>query len=188
MKLSDYARLKGVSYRTAWNWFKAGKIPNTEKMPSGTIIVNTNIIKPKIEAVVLYGRVSTYTKKDDLNRQMERLNQYATANGYIITKEFKEIASGLNDNRKQLNKILNNPEYKTIIVENKDRLTRFGFNYIETLLKLQDRQIIVLNESSSDEEDLMKDFISIITSFCCRLYGLRRGHNKVKNIKKELDN
>lgn len=186
MKLSDYAKLKGVTYKTAWNWFKANKIANVEQMDNGTIIVNSNIIIPKIENVVLYARVSTYQKKDDLERQLIRLREYANSNGYIIKKEYKEIASGMNDNRKLLNKILLDATNKTIIVENKDRLTRFGFNYLKNLLFIQDRIIIVMNETNSADEDLMKDFISIITSFCCRLYGMRRGLNKSKNIKTTL--
>ena len=186
MKLSEFAKLKGVTYRTAWNWYNSGKIPNSEQMDNGTILVNTKIKINKAQDVVLYARVSTYQKKDDLNRQLDRLREYANANGYIIKKEYKEIASGMNDNRKILNKILTNQDNKVIIVENKDRLTRFGFNYIKNLLELQDRFIEVMNETSSQDEDLMKDLISIITSFCCRLYGMRRGLNKSKEIKENL--
>lgn len=187
MKLSDYAKLKGVTYRTAWNWFKSGKIPNCEQIEGGTIIVNTNVKANPTQDVVLYARVSSYNKKDDLDRQLERLREFANQNGYIIKKEFKEVASGMNDNRKQLNKILLNQDYGTIIVENKDRLTRFGFNYIKTLLSNNDRNIIVINESNNDHDDLMKDLISIITSFCSRLYGLRKSQNKIKKIKEELN-
>ena len=187
MKLSDYAKLKGVCYRTAWNWFQAGKIQNTEQLDNGTIIINSKIIIQKSKDVILYSRVSSYEQKDDLNRQLIRLREFANSNGYIIKKEFKEIASGMNDNRKILNKILTNQDYKVIIIENKDRLTRFGFNYIKTLLELQDRFIITINESNSKDDDIIKDLISIITSFCCRLYGMRRGLNKSKNIKIELN-
>jgi predicted site-specific integrase-resolvase len=134
VKLSEYAKLKGVCYRTAWSWFKSGKIANSEQMDNGTILVNTKIRIDKAQDVVLYARVSTYQKKDDLLRQLDRLRSYANANGYIIKKEYKEIASGMNDNRKTLNKILTNQDNKVIIVENKDRLTRFGFNYIRNLL------------------------------------------------------
>ena len=187
MKLSEYAKLKGVCYRTAWNWFMQGKIPNSEQMDNGTIIVNSQINMKRDENVVLYARVSTYAKKDDLERQMERLREFAITKGFFIKKEYKEIASGMNDNRKMLNKILQDQNYKTIVVENKDRLTRFGFNYITTLLKNQDREIIVINETKTEQEDLMKDFVSVITNFCCRLYGMRKGLPKAKNIKNELN-
>lgn len=186
MKLSDYAKLKGVTYRTAWNWFNAGKIPNAEQMESGTIIVDSNIKVGRAKNAVLYARVSTYPKKADLERQLERLRSYANANGFIIRREYKEIASGMNDNRKVLNKIFLDQDVQTIIVEHKDRLTRFGFNYIKTLLELQDRRVLVINEENNADDDLMKDLVAIITSFCCRLYGMRRGLNKSKNIKTEL--
>jgi putative resolvase len=187
MKLSDYAKMKGVCYRTAWNWFNEGKIPNAERLESGTIIVNSNINMKPANDVVLYGRVSTYAKKDDLTRQMDRLREFSNKNGFIIKKEFKEIASGMNDDRKILNKILQNQDYKTIVIENKDRLTRFGFNYIKLLLKNQDREIIVMNEEKNNSDDLMKDFVSVITSFCCRLYGMRRGLKKTKEIKNTIN-
>ena len=186
MKLSEYAKKKGVCYRTAWNWFVQGKIHNAEQMDNGIILVNSQIIVKRDEHVVLYARVSTYAKKDDLERQMNRLRDFAISQGYFIKKEFKEIASGMNDNRKYLNKILKEQNYKTILVENKDRLTRFGFNYIQTLLNIQDREVVVINETDNKEEDLMKDFISIITSFCCRLYGMRKGLKKAKIIKEEI--
>lgn len=186
MKLSDYAKLKGVTYRTAWNWYNANKIPNAEQMDNGTIIINSNIIIPKIENVVLYARVSSYKQKDDLERQLSRLREYANSNGYIIKKEHKEICSGINDNRNILNKILLDSSNKVIIVENKNILTRFGFNYIKNLLHIQDRTIIVMNESSLLDDDLKKDICSLITSFCCKIYGTKIGLNKAKEMKNIL--
>jgi len=91
----------------------------------------------------------------------------------------------MNDNRTQLNKLLNEP-IGTIIVDNKDRLTRFGFNYINSLYTRMGGSIIVINSDESEEADLMKDLISVITSFCCRLYGMRRGYNKAKLIKESI--
>jgi predicted site-specific integrase-resolvase len=70
-----------------------------------------------------------------------------------------------------------------IVCENKDRLTRFGFNYLEILLKKQNCKIDIINRDMINETDLIKDMVSIMTSFCCRLYGARRGQNKAKKIK-----
>ena len=92
----------------------------------------------------------------------------------------------MNDKRTQLIKMLDSAP-TMIIVENKDRLTRFGFHYLETLLRKLGCTVIVMNEAATDEQDLMKDLVSIITSFCCRLYGLRRSKNKVEQIQKVLD-
>jgi putative resolvase len=130
----------------------------------------------------VYARVSNQSRKKELEYQIERCTQFANAKGLPIEKTYKEIASGMNDNRREMWKMLeSNPT--TIIVENKDRLTRFGFNYLEKLLKKQNCEIIVMNKDHEDEKDLMKDFISIMTSFCCRLYGLRKGQNKAAKLK-----
>jgi len=117
--------------------------------------------------------------------QIDRISEFANARGIAINKVYKEIASGMNDKRIQLWKMLDsNPTL--IIIEHKDRLTRFGFKYIEDLLKKQGCEILVMNRDKESEEDLLKDFVSIITSFCCRLYGLRRGKKKIKKRKEEL--
>ena len=72
---------------------------------------------------------------------------------------------------------------KRIVVEHKDRLTRFGFNYIETILNNQGTEILVINRTHNDEEDIMTDLISIITSFCARIYGKRRTKIITEQIK-----
>jgi Predicted site-specific integrase-resolvase len=81
---------------------------------------------------------------------------------------------------------LNDGDATKILVEHKDRLTRFGFNYLSTLLSHIDCEIEVVNETNGDKEDLMQDLISIITSFCARYYVLRRGKRKTERIIKEL--
>lgn len=72
-----------------------------------------------------------------------------------------------------------------LVVEYKDRLTRFGFNYIKTLFK--GCKIIVVNETTNKEDDIMQDLISIITSFCDRIYGNRRSQRKTEKIIEELN-
>lgn len=182
MKLSNWAKKQGISYQTAWRWWKNGKLPvDAEQMKSGTIIIKE---QPKVqkEKVVIYCRVSNQSRKKEIKYQIKRCEDFCIANGWSISKTYKEIASGMNDNRKQLWKMLNDKPTK-IVIENKDRLTRFGYNYLERLLKPNGCEIVVINASETDEEDLIKDLVSIITSFCCRLYGLRRGNNKSKKIK-----
>ncbi|MBT9130932.1 MAG: hypothetical protein DDT41_01228 [candidate division WS2 bacterium] len=71
-------------------------------------------------------------------------------------------------------------------MEHKDRLTRFGFNYLKVLFEESGMEIEVINESQNDKNDLMQDFVSIITSFCARLYGLRRSRRKTEQLLKEL--
>jgi len=185
MKLSKWAKEKGISYITAYRWAKSGNIPGTQIMSNGTILINDVNTVNDSKNIFIYARVSSNDRKKELDYQVDRIRQFANAKGLTISNVFKEVASGMNDNRKQLWKMLDaNPSI--IIVENKDRLTRFGFNYIDKLLKKLNVQLIVMNNDQTDEQDLMKDLVSIITSFCCRLYGLRRGHNKANKIKKDL--
>jgi predicted site-specific integrase-resolvase len=188
MKLSKWAKEKGVSYITAYRWAKAGEIEGVQFMKSGTILVNETKSNNKNNPnVVVYARVSSNNRRKELEYQVNRIAEFANSKGLIVNKIFKEVASGMNDNRTQLWKMLNsNPTI--IIIENKDRLTRFGFNYIEKLLTKLNIEIIVMNPNESDENDLIKDLVSIITSFCCRLYGLRRGYNKAKQIKNNIEN
>lgn len=187
MKLSHWAKEKGVSYITAYRWAKAGEIDGVQFMKSGTILVNEIIKNNKINTnVIAYARVSSNDRRKELEYQVNRITEFANSKGIVINKVFKEVASGMNDNRTQFWKMLDsNPT--TIIIENKDRLTRFGFNYIERLLQKLKVEIIIMNPIQSDETDLMKDLVSVITSFCCRLYGLRRGHNKAIAIKNQID-
>ena len=187
MKLSDYAKELGVTYKTAWEWFKAGKVRGAYKTESGAIIVPNKKVK-KGDYVIIYARVSSSSdeNKTDLANQAERLTQYAIARGYQIKEVIKEVGSGVNDNRKKLQKILKEGKATKIIVEHKDRLTRFGFNYLDTLLSNADCEIEVVNETNEDKEDLMQDLISIITSFCASYYGLRRGSRKTEQIVKDL--
>jgi putative resolvase len=190
-KLSDYAKMFNICYKTAWNHFKSGKIDGafkderTDRVYIPISSLNTN----KTKKVALYARVSNNDDKDNLDRQLERIRNYSISNGYNIIKEVKEISSGLNDKRNKLIKLLKNDEYDIIVVENKDRLTRFGFNYIKVLLNTRGKDILVINEiNDDDKKDIINDFISIIYSFSARIYGLKRGREKGQIIKKMIKN
>lgn len=189
VKLSKYANEHGVTYKTAHRWFHEGKIPNAYQNPdTKSIYVKVNPMQVGLEntRVVIYARVSSHDKKDDLLRQVERCKDYAAHNGYKVDAIYKEIASGMNDNRPKLWEMLSS-EPTTIICENKDRLTRFGFNYIERLLSKGGCSIDVMYPNENNETDIIKDMIAIVTSFCCRLYGARRGHNKARKMKEAFN-
>jgi putative resolvase len=103
----------------------------------------------------------------------------------------KDIGSGVNDNRPKLLKVLTDPTITLIVVEHKDRLTRFGFNYIKHLLKLQERRIEVIRpvrvaDAERGQEDLVQDFVRIVTNFCARLYGQRRSRRRTERLIAEL--
>lgn len=177
IKLSEYASNKSITYTTAWTHFKKGIIKNAIKDESGHVLIPINN-DVEYNNVALYSRVSSNEMKANLIRQDERLREYANKNNYNIIKCVKEIGSGMNDSRPKLIRLLNNNDWSTLIVENKDRLTRFGFNYLKTLLEQNNKRIVVINEHDDDNTNLMEDLISIIYSFSARMYGLRRKKNK----------
>ena len=135
----------------AWNRFKAGKIKNAHKDDLGNILIEIteNNIDRKI--AIIYARVSSSENKKNLESQAERLKEYAIVRGYQIIEIVKEVGSGVNDNRKKLNKLLKDDKWGTLIVEHKDRLTRFGFNYIEILLNKRGQKIEVVNLAEDDK-------------------------------------
>ena len=78
-------------------------------------------------------------------------------------------------------------KFEILLAEHKDKLTRFGFNYIDILLKSHNKKIEVINLVDNDKEDLIQDFVSLITSFCARIYGQRRSKRKIEKLIKELE-
>ena len=185
IKLSEYAKRRTITYRTAWSHFKSNKIDGAFKDNTGNIFI-PELNNTDYKYCVCYARVSSNSMKENLIRQQNRLEEFAASNGYNIVKSVKEIASGVNDNRRKLTDLLLMDNWNTLIVEHKDRLTRFGFNYIKLLLEKNNKKIIIINETNEDKTDLMQDLISIFYSFSARMYGLRRRRNK-EDIKKFIE-
>ena len=185
-KISKYAKLQGVSYRTIWNWLYAGKVKYERDATNHVWIIEDEPQPKRQPLVAVYARVSSSENKSNLDTQAERLISYCNAKGYKVEKVVKEIGSGLNDNRQKLEKLLTDETIGIIVVEHKDRLARFGLNYIGKLLGMQGRKIEIVNNMQGEREDLMQDFVSIITSFCARLYGQRRGKRNTGKLIKEL--
>ena len=187
IKLSKYAKDHSITYGTALRHYHKGILKGYQDETTKTIyieeetknIVNTN-------RVVLYSRISSSENKKNAEKQLERLRMYSLAKGYTIVEEIIEVASGLNDNRPKLEKILKKDNYDILLVEHKDRLTRFGFNYIEVLLEKSQQRVEVINYIQEEKEDLINDLVSIITSFCARIYGQRRTKRKTEDLIKEL--
>ena len=201
LSIGKFAKSLGVSIQTLRNWDKEGKLKPTYVTENGyryyseellnkfRNIKNVNKIKKKN---ILYARVSTKSQKDDLDRQVDNLKQYAYSKGYsfeIIT----DIGSGINYKKEGLLKMINLVEcgeVDRIIVLYKDRLIRFGYDLIEYICKLNDTKIeIVDNSTISKEQELTEDLIQIITVFANRLYGARskKTINLIKSVKENAD-
>ena len=122
MRLSQYAKKMGVSYKTAFRWWKAGKL-DAYQLDTGTVIVREPAHSQEAMSVALYARVSKASQKEDLERQLQRLKDYAASRGYQVTKIVSELASGLNENRPKFLKLLTDASIGVIVVEHRDRAT-----------------------------------------------------------------
>lgn len=154
-------------------------------MHTGTILVTETVPVPDhpvSSRVAVYTRVSSAENTTHLDSQAERLVAYCAVRGYQVSKVVKEIGSGVNENRPKFLALLADPSIGRIVIEHKDRGTRFGFRYIETLLTTYGRTIEVVNQAENSTEDLLTDLTSIVYSFCARLYGQRRAKRKTENI------
>lgn len=186
MKLSSYAKELGIHYNTAYRMFKRGQIAGYQ-LPTGTVIIEepvaqSVISEPRPQFVAVYARVSSSENKQNLDTQAERLISWCNAQGWSVGKVVKECGSGVNDQRPKFLALLANPTIRRIVVEQKERASRFGVAYIQTLLALQERELVIVNTADTAEDDLMGDFVAIITSFAARLYGRRRAKRKTEQV------
>ena len=178
MKLSVWAKSQGISYNTAWRMWKDGRLPvPAEQMATGTVIVHAE--SDKMGGAALYARVSSADQKNDLDRQLARLTEFAVAQKLTVVDAVKEVGSGLNGHRKGTIRLLHNAEAQTIVVEHRDRLTRFGFEYVEAALAAQGRRIVVI-EPEEMTDDIVRDLYEVIVSMCARLYGKRSAKNRAQ--------
>lgn len=178
MKLSAWAKQQGISYKTAWRMWKDGRLPvPAEQLPTGTVIVHSEEANPA--GVALYARVSSADQKSDLDRQLARLTEFAVSKKMPIIEAVKEVGSGLDGRRKGMVRLLRDPKVSTILVEHRDRLMRFGFEYVEASLSAQGRNVLVI-EPDDLKDDIVRDLHEVIVSMCARLYGKRAARNRAK--------
>lgn len=183
LKISEYARKVHCTVRTVWNRIKANRLEAKHTEHGWRVVVEDGIAEPKY---AIYARVSSAENTDNLERQKQRLLDFCAAKGWPVSKTVTEVGSGLNDERKKLAKLLADESITHIVVEHKDRLSRFGFRYVEQLLKQHGRCIVAINEQDNERDDLMEEFVSIITSFTARLYGRRRSRRRTEKLIEEL--
>ena len=175
--------LLGVHPNTLRKWANDGRIEHI-RSPGGWRLYNVDaFLREEVGVgVVCYARVSSYAAKDDLRGQVALLQSR-----YPGAEIVKDIGGGLNWKRKGLVALLErlySGEKLRIVVAHKDRLARFGFELIEWLAKQNGGEFVVLDESSCcPEQELTEDILSILDSFSCRLYGLRKYRDKIEKDK-----
>jgi putative resolvase len=129
--------------------------------------------------VALYARVSSRDRKADLDRQLSRLAEFSAKHGFRVVEAVQETGSGSNGHRKALLRIFRNPKVQVIVVEHRDRLMRFGFEYVEAALAAQSRRVVVI-DGGEITDDMVRDLQEVIVSLCARLYGKRAAKNRAK--------
>ena len=172
-KPKDFAELLGVSVKTLQRWdrdgiLKANRTPTDRRYYTYDQYLQFKGIQTEndIRDTVIYARVSTRNQKDDLQNQVEFLKQFCNAKGIIVNQCIEDFGSGLNYNRKKWNNLLDEVmanKIKTIVISNKDRFIRFGYDWFENFCeKFNTKIIIVNNETLSPNEELVQDIISIL--------------------------
>jgi len=184
IKLSEAAKLLGMSYRNAQRLSYLGTIPNIisttgrRYVPSFWLSQQIGEAPPASEIrCAIYSRESSSENKAALKSQTEGLLSYAKAKGWPVVRVVEEFGSGVNDTRKKLTALLAKKDFDCLLVEHKDRLTRFGFAWFETICPFK---IEVVNRAQDNTHDLMEDLVAILTSFSARLYGQRRGRKRTE--------
>jgi putative resolvase len=192
IKISKLAKDLNITRTTLYNWKREGKI-DFIKSNTGRNYVSIDtynrlmgIVEKKTEKVVIYCRVSSTENKSNLDTQKNRLISYCNAKGYQVSEVIVEIGSGINDFRPKLIKLLEKNDYTKIVVEDKDRLTRVGFNYLDTLCKVLGKEIEVVNNVITDEDESIDDFVSLITLFFPKSYGKKITKRNVGKLIKDL--
>ena len=180
ISLTAWGRLYGFDKATTSRLHRQGKLPpdlKIERFPTGRYYV---VVPPETDSrCVLYARVSSNDQREDLDRQAGRLVEWATRQGYRPDEVVKEIGSGLNGNRRQLRRIVGDGTVGIIIVEHRERLCRFGFEYIEAALSARGARILIMEEQEI-EDDLVRDVTEVMTSLCARLYGRRSARRRAE--------
>ncbi|MFD4144292.1 IS607 family transposase [Streptomyces sp. NPDC058572] len=182
MNLKEWAIANGVHPHTAYRWFREGTLPvPAERVGPRTILVNieANSSSSVTGGVGLYARVSSHDQKSDLERQVARLSEWAARAGHRVVRIESEIASGMNGGRAKAKRLLADPDVSVVVVEHKDRLGRMNVELVEAALSATGRRLVVLDDGEV-EDDLVRDMIEILTSFCARPYGRRSAKNRAK--------
>jgi predicted site-specific integrase-resolvase len=180
VKLSVWAKSQGISYKTAWRMWKDGRLPAAaEQMATRAVIVHAE--PDKVGGAALYARVSSGDQKNDLDRQLARLTEFAVARKLPVVDAVKEVGSGFNGHRKGMIRLLRNAAAQTIVVEHRDRLMRFGLEYVEAALAAQGRRIVVV-EPEEMTDDIVRDRHEVIVSMCARRYGKRSAKKRTEGV------
>lgn len=186
--MSEAAKRLGVTTQTLRDWDKNGKITSVRTSGNQRRIPLSEVDRLSGVAVrstiLVYARCSTQKQAENLERQVGRLLEYANSTN-LKPELYKDIGSGLNENRKQFKKLLKrlpDRDISTVLVEYKDRLSRYGFDTFKSYCESLGVSVIVMNEDDSKEfeQEFSEDIVALVASYSARLYGRRGGRSRAK--------
>jgi putative resolvase len=179
VNLTEWARAQGIHPQTAYRWFREGTLPvPAVRVNSRSVLVSPDApIERSATAYGLYARVSSHDQKDDLDRQVARLTAWAADAGGHVARVEAEVGSGMNGSRAKVRRLLADPKVAAVVVEHRDRLGRMNTELVESALAAHGRRLVVLDDGEVDD-DLVRDMVEVLTSFCARLYGRRSARNR----------
>ena len=197
MKANRVLKILNVTRPTLVKYVKDGTI-RTTTLPNGTYDYNDEDVylksgRTKERVSVIYSRVSTAKQKVDLENQEKTLMNWCNANGIKIVKSYKDVASGMNFDRKQFMAMLDDIlEYKVdvVYITYKDRLSRISFDMFQKLFGEFGCKIVVINDTEdakSNETEIFEEIISMLHCFAMKMYSNRR-KKKLQLIKEDLKN
>lgn len=198
MKANEVMNLLNISRATLYRYRKSGKLKINSKLSFNNYIYDDDSVyaligykkEHKNKKIISYSRVSTQNQKEQLKEQTKRIYDSCISRGIVLDEQFEDIKSGMNSDRPSFQKIIQmiiQGKIELLIIENKDRLIRFGYDTLESIFKYFGCKILVLNdvlENKSYEQELTEDLISIIHYFTMKNYSHRRKLNK---LRKEIE-
>jgi len=185
VQIGEAAKIRGVSIDTLRRWERSGKL-KAEKTEGGhrryRVADLLKVDNQNLRHTVIYGRVSTPDKKEDLARQIGVLELYCQQHGWGSVYTLKDIGSGLNYRKRGLLKLidlLQRNEVERLLITDKDRLLRFGSELIFALCENNGAEITILNKPAEQEpeQEFVEDVLAVITVMSARLYGKRSRRN-----------
>jgi len=195
MKAREVMKLLNICRTTLYHYTKNNIIKHT-KLSNGYYDYDEHsvlqFIKKDNRSNVIYARVSTYKQKNDLTNQINKLQTYCKDNNINIHQVYSEIASGIDLDRTELSKLLDDVfsyKIKNIYISNKDRLTRLSFKTLESLLKRFNTNIVVINDlnNQTNDNEIFEELISLMHIFSTTMYSNRR-KNKINIYKQDIEN
>jgi len=179
VKSKEFKKIFGLSNQALYERRKKGQLKFKKVNEVYFYWLEENIETDANRYNVIYCRVSNTKQKDDLDKQEQVLKEYVISNGYKVDYVFKDIASGMNESRKDLNELIKlvvENKVNKVFISYKDRLTRFGYNYFEYIFKMFGTEIEVVNLTKEEnfQTELTQDLISIIHHFSMKMYSNRK--------------